>query len=126
MSACLADRGEKTMNQQRVILGLATFAVVGAGVWAWYGNSASPEATDTKSMAASPFRRMDGPVSRSTQAAAPEEAAAEPQPATAPADEDDSTEPAAAPQSVEPPSVDAPEEAQRKFAHGSKAEAEQI
>lgn len=112
------------MNQQRVILGLATLAVVGAGFWAWYGNSASPETTDTKSMSASPFRRMEGPAAPATQAAP--EVTAEPQPAADDDDDDDNTQSAAAPQSAEPPSVDAPEQAQRKFAHGSKAEAEQI
>jgi hypothetical protein len=120
----LADWGEKTMNQQRMILGLATLAVVGAGVWAWYGNSPSPEAAEAQSMNASPFRRVDTPAPEATQADPAVTAA--PQPAADPADEDDSTQSAAAPQSAEPPSVDTPEQAQRKFAHGSKAEAEQI
>ena len=117
------------MNQQRMILGLATLAVVCAGVWAWYGDSASPEIADAKPMNASPFARADAPAPRATEAADPTTATAAPQPTTAPAaeDDDDSTESAAAPQNAEPPpSMDAPEPAQRKFAHGVKAEPEQI
>lgn len=112
------------MNQQRVILGLATLAVVGSGVWAWYGNSPSPEASDAQSMNASPFRRVDAPTPQATEVAPAVTAA--PEPAEPAAPEDDSTQSAAAPESVEPPSIDVPEPAQRKFAHGSKAEAEQI
>ena len=113
------------MNQQRVILGLATLAVVGAGVWAWYADSASPEATNAQLMNASPFRRVDTPPAPQVTEAAPAVTAV-PQPEAPPATDDDSTQSAAAPVSAEPPSMDEPEPAQRKFAHGSKAEAEQI
>ena len=126
MSACLADFGETTMNRLRVIMGLATVALVGAGIWSWYGNSATPEATAAQSMATSPFRAVNVPAPR---ASAPESTPAvtpAPQARVAPAATDDSAQAAAAPVNAEPPSVDTPEPSQHKFAHGSRAEPEQI
>ena len=114
------------MKQQRMTMGLATLALVGAGIWAWYGNSATPEAPTVQSMATSPFRAVNVPAPR---ASVPESAPAvtpPPQAPVAPAATDDSTQIAVAPANAEPPSVDAPEPSQQKFAHGSRAEPEQI
>ena len=113
------------MSRQRMILGLATLAVVGAGAWAWYGNSASPETTPAQSAALSPFRKVD-PATVASAQSAPEvtpapQAAVDPTPAAS-----DESAPIAAPVNAEPRSVDTPEPAQQKFAHGSHVEPEQI
>lgn len=127
MSACLADSGEKeTMNQQRMILGVTTLAVVGAGIWAWYGNSAAPETTPTQSMATSPFRAVSVPAPRTSAPESIPSITPVLQAPVAPAVSDDSVQTAIAPVSAEPPSVDTPEPSQQKFAHGSRAEPEQI
>jgi hypothetical protein len=114
------------MKQQRMILGLATVALVGAGVWAWHGNSATPEATAAQSMATSPFRAVNVPVPRTSAPESTPAVTPAPQAKVAPTAADDSTQAAAAPVNAEPPSVDTPEPSQHKFAHGSRAEPEQI
>jgi hypothetical protein len=114
------------MNQQRMILGLTSLALVGiAGIWAWHANSAAPTATPTASMATSPFRAVNAPVRRAAPEPTPVVTPA-PQAAPAPVPADEGTQAPAAPVNAEPPSVDTPEPSQRKFAHGARAEPEQI
>ena len=114
------------MNQQRMILGLATLGLVGAGIWAWCAKSTAPDVTSSPSMASSPFRTVSAPTPRASVPESTPAVTPAPQAPVAPAATDDSTQIAVAPANAEPPSVDAPEPSQQKFAHGSRAEPEQI
>ena len=113
------------MNQQRMILAVAALGLLSAGVWAWYGNPAAPEATHASTKSSSPFQQTYTPAAAPVFASPPAPAAEPvPQPEVAPAASDSTQTTPAAP--AEPPSVDTPEPSQRKFAHGSRAEPEQI
>jgi len=113
------------MNQQRMILAVAALGLLSAGVWAWYGNPAAPQATQASTKPSSPFQQTYTAAPAPIAASPPVPAAQPvPQPEVAPAASDSDQTATAAP--AEPPSVDTPELSERKFAHGSRAEPEQI
>jgi hypothetical protein len=111
------------MKPWRVILAVATVALVSAAIWAWQQGAKQADATLARSgsdapVQQSPFSPPHGvvsdpspaPVSSTQVEAAPAAAADVAQSETSAV--------------VEPPSVDTPEPAERKFAHGGRTESE--
>jgi hypothetical protein len=114
------------MNPWRMILAVVIVALGSAAIWAW--REASPPAAATLVRAESP-----APVQQSPFQAPAHAAVSEPAPAPAPTPSPQA-EPAPAASdgnqantnaSVDPPNVDTPEPAQRKFARSGHADSDQ-
>jgi hypothetical protein len=114
------------MNPWRKILAVVIVALGSAAIWAWH--EGSPPADATLVRAESP-----APVQQSPLPAPDHAAVSEPAPAPTPSPQ---AEPAPAPAasvanqantsaSVDPPNVDTPEPAQRKFARSGHADSDQ-
>ena len=113
------------MNQQQVILTVVAVGLVSAALWAWHKGSNSPDAIPAHAAAptpANPFSPSSSAPVAASDAAAPALAAAPSQADAAPA-VPDVRQSTSAP--VEPPNVDTPEPAQRKFARGTRPEPDQ-
>jgi len=114
------------MNQRQVILTVVGVGLVSAALWAWHESSDNPDAAPAPAQVSAPTQATQLPPS-SDQVAASDAAvpvpAAQPQLEPAPAAPDVSQSAVSAP--VEPPNVDTPEPAQRKFARGGRPESDQ-
>jgi hypothetical protein len=113
------------MKQWRVLLGIAIVALGSAAIWAWQ-EGLRPDSTLARAEPSVPAQQPPlPPPDQSTtndptpSPAPPSSPQAEPAPAVS---DGDQTMPSAA---VEPPSVDTPEPAERKFARGGRAEPDQ-
>jgi hypothetical protein len=114
------------MKQLRIILAVSAVILGAAAVWAWQSEPPSAEPTVARAAPSAPLQQSPFPtptnVVASDAATTPEPApAAKPQEAPVVAD----IEPPATSSSVEPPNVDTPEPAQRKFARGGHGESNQ-
>lgn len=113
------------MKQWRVILAVAFVALVSAAIWVWHEGSQPADTEVARAEAPAPVQESrlpppdDGAAGDPTPAA-PASAPDEPGPDDA-SDGTQSTTTVA----VDPPSVDTPEPAQRKFARGGHAESDQ-
>jgi hypothetical protein len=114
------------MNQWRMILAVVIVALGSAAIWAWHEGSQPADATLVR--AESP-----APVQQSPFQAPAHAGVSEPAPAPAPTPSPQA-EPAPAASvgnqantsaSVDPPNVDTPEPAQRKFARSGHADSDQ-
>jgi hypothetical protein len=115
------------MNQRRMILGVIAVAVASAAIWAWRESSQRGDGAIASAQA--PSRIQDAfhqPSSAPAGAREPVPPVGSSQQQTAGAP----TQPAAAPEAnqntasaqLEPANVDMPEPAERKFAHGGRAD----
>jgi hypothetical protein len=110
------------MNQSRMILVVATVAVVSGAIWIWNGR---PQLADATLVRAKPFAPVpelrlpaqDHVAASDLSPAPPSSRPAEP--VVAASDGNQSTTSVVV---VDPPSVDAPEPAERRFASGGHAE----
>ena len=112
------------MMRWRMILAVVIVALGAAAIWAWQEGSQHGDATLAHAVPASPFQQPQLPAANQavvsdSSPAPPTLAPAEPAPVAS--DGNQVTTSAA----VEPPSVDTPEPAQRKFARGGRAEPDQ-
>jgi hypothetical protein len=110
------------MNQRRIILALVTVGLVSAAIWTWHERLQQVNATFPHAEASAPAQ--DAPLSPSDHGAttdAPPAVPSPPQSQPVSSDSDRSTASA----NVEPPSVDEPEPAERKFASGGHAQPDQ-
>jgi hypothetical protein len=112
------------MNQQRVIVAAAIVAFGSGAIWVWHEGSQRADATPAPAEASAPLQQSSVPVSDQSVAsnaapALPSSLPAESAPAT-PQDIQSTTSAA-----VEPPNVDTPEPAERKFASGGRVESDQ-
>jgi hypothetical protein len=112
------------MNQWRVIVAVAIVALGSGAIWVRHEGSQNAGATRTPAGASAPVQPSPVPVS--DQSVASDIAAAPPssppvEAASAAPQDNQSTTSAA----VEPPNVDTPEPAERKFASGGRAESDQ-
>jgi hypothetical protein len=111
------------MNQWRFIVAIAIVALSSRAIWVWHERSHDTDATPAPAEASAPVQHAPVPVSErsvaSDAALAPSSPPAEPISAT-PQDDQRTTSAA-----VEPPNVDTPEPAERKFASGGRAESDQ-
>ena len=114
------------MNQRQVILAVVAVGLVSAALFAWHESSDDADATPAPAQASAPTRTTQPPPP-SGQVAASDVAApapaAQPQPEPTPADPEVSQSAVSAP--VEPPNVDTPEPAERKFARGAQPASDQ-
>lgn len=114
------------MKQPRIILAGAILVAAAAGIWAWHENSQPAEPplahTDTSSFPAQPFQPSLNANSPSSPAPAP---VAPPSPPSQPPAVTPENAEAATGAAVEPPNVDMPEPAERKFAKGGHADSDQ-
>ena len=114
------------MNQRQVILTVVGVGLVSAALWAWHESSDDPDATPAPAQVSAPTEptQLSPPSGQvaASDAAAPEPAA-QPQAEAAPAAPDVGQSVVSAP--VEPPNVDTPEPAARKFARGGRPESDQ-
>ena len=111
------------MSQLRVILVVLIVALGSGALWMWHAGSQSVDAAPARAEAAAPVRQSPVPVSDQTVAsdATPAAQSSPPaQPASVPPEDNKSTMSAAA----EPPNVDTPEPAERKFASGGRADSD--
>jgi hypothetical protein len=114
------------MNPWRMILAVVIVALGSAAVWAWH--EGSPPADATLARAESPAPVQQSPLQAPVHAAVSEPA---PAPAPAPSSQAEPTPPASdgnqanTSASVDPPNVDTPEPAQRKFARSGHADSDQ-
>ena len=115
------------MNQRQVILAVVAVGLVSAALWVWHQSADDSDTTPAPAQAAAPT--LAAPFSpTSSRVAASDPAAPAPAPVAQP-----QAEPAPAPivsQSAvtapaEPPNVDTPEPAERKFARGAHRQTEQ-
>jgi hypothetical protein len=112
------------MSQWRVILAVLIVALGSGALWMWHEGPQSVDATPARAATAAPVQQSPVPVSDQIVAsdvtpAAPSAPPAQPSPV--PPEDNQSTTSAA----VEPPNVDTPEPAERKFASGGRAESDQ-
>jgi hypothetical protein len=110
------------MNQWRVILAVVIVALGSGAIWVWHEGSRSADTTLAPAEVSAPIQQS--PVSVPDQSVA-SDAAPTPPPQAEPvsaAPEDNRSVTNAA---VEPPNVDTPEPAERKFASGGRAESDQ-
>ena len=111
------------MNQLRVILAVVIVALGSGALWLWHEGSPSTDATPERAEAAAPVQQS--PVPESEQGVVSDATPAAPsslpaQPAPVSSEDNESTTAAAA----EPPNVDTPEPAERKFASGGHADSD--
>jgi hypothetical protein len=116
------------MNQRQVILTVVAVGLVSAALWTWHESSDDADATSAPAQASAPTQATQPPppsgqVAASDAAAPAPAAQPQPQAESAPAAPDVSQNTVSAP--VEPPNVDTPEPAQRKFARGAQPEPDQ-
>ena len=114
------------MNPWRMILAVAIVALGSAAVWAWHEESQQLDATPVH--AELPALAQQSPLPAPDHAAVSEPAPAfaptsspQAEPAPAVSDGNQSTTSVV----VDPPNVDTPEPAQRKFARGGRADSDQ-
>jgi hypothetical protein len=112
------------MNPWRIILTVVMVALGSAAIWAWH--EGSPPADATLVRAESPAPVQQSPLPAPDHAAVSEPAPAptpspqaEPAPATSVGNQANTSA------SVDPPNVDTPEPAQRKFARSGHADSDQ-
>jgi cytoskeletal protein RodZ len=110
------------MNQRRVILAVAVVALGSGAIWVWHEGSANTDATPAPVDTPAPVQQS--PVQAPDRSVASEVAPASAPPAepASVAPEDNRSTTGAA---VEPPNVDTPEPAARKFANGGRPESDQ-
>ena len=111
------------MNQWRVILAVVIVALGSGGLWIWHEGSSSVDATPARTEVTAPVQQSRVPESEQGVASDAIPAAPSPppaQPALVPSEDNKSTAGAAA----EPPNVDIPEPAERKFASGGRADSD--
>ena len=114
------------MNQRQVIVAAVAVGLVSAALWIWHQSADNPDATPAQAAAtpANPFSSSPGQIAVSSG----DSATLAPAPATQPR-----AEPAPAPDvgqsvvsaPVDPPNVDTPEPAERKFAQGGRPKSDQ-
>jgi cytoskeletal protein RodZ len=112
------------MNQWRIIVAVAIVALGSGALWVWHEGSQNREATSVPAEASAPVQQLPVPVPGQSVAsdATPASQSAPPaQPASVAPEDNKSTTSAA----VEPPNVDTPEPAERKFANGGRSESDQ-
>jgi hypothetical protein len=112
------------MNQQRVIVAVAIVALGSGAIWVWHEGAPNAHATRAPAQASAPVQQSPVPVSDQSVAsdAAPAPPSSPPaEPASATPQDNQTTTSAA----VEPPNVDTPEPAERKFASGGRVESDQ-
>jgi cytoskeletal protein RodZ len=112
------------MNQWRVVLTVVIVALGSGALWVWHEGSQNTDATPVPAEASAPVQQSPAPVPDQSVAsdATPAPQSSPPaQPASVAAEDDKSTTSAA----VEPPNVDTPEPAERKFASGGRSESDQ-
>jgi cytoskeletal protein RodZ len=112
------------MNQWRVIVAVTIVALGSGAIWVWHEGSQNTDATPAPAEASAPVQQSPVPIRDQSVAsdAAPTRPVSPPaEPALAAPEDNRSTTSAA----VEPPNVDTPEPAERKFASGGRAESEQ-
>ena len=112
------------MNQRQVIVAAVAVGLVSAALWVWHQGADDPDATPSQAAAtpAKPFSPAPGQVAASSESPAAPAPAAQPQAEPAPA-QDVGQSVVSAP--VEPPNVDTPEPAERKFAQGGRPKSDQ-
>ena len=108
------------MIQQRVIVAVAIVALGSGAIWVWREGSQHTDATPAPAEASAPVQQSSVPVS--VQSVASDAAPAPPAEPTSATPQDNQSTTSAA---VEPPNVDTPEPAERKFASGGRAESDQ-
>ena len=112
------------MMQWRMILAVVVVALGAAAIWAWQEGSQHGDATLARAVPAAPVQQPQLPVADQAVVSDSSPAPAslpQPEPAPVASDGNQATTSAA----VEPPNVDTPEPAQRKFARGGRAEPDQ-
>jgi len=110
------------MSQRQVILTVVAVGLVSAALWVWHQSSNSPDASAAPAAAstpANPFSPSSSARVAASDALAPAPTAP-PQAEAAPAAADVGQSTTVTVPPVEPPSVDTPEPAQRKFARGAQ------
>jgi cytoskeletal protein RodZ len=111
------------MNPWRLILSVVIVALGSAAIWAWHEGSPTTEATLVRSESPAPVQ-LSSPLARDhtavSEPAASPTSSPQAEPARAASDGGQETTNAAA----DPPSIDTPEAAQRKFARGGHAESD--
>ena len=112
------------MNQRRVIVAVAIVALGSGAIWVWREGSQHTDATPAPAEASAPVQQSSVPVSVQSVAsdAAPAPPSSPPAEPTSATPQDNQSTTSAA---VEPPNVDTPEPAERKFASGGRAESDQ-
>ena len=114
------------MNQRQVILTVVVVGLVSAALFAWHESADDADTTPAPAQASAPTQATQPPLPSDQVAASDATApapAAQPQAETTPAAPDVSQSAVSAP--VEPPNVDTPEPAQRKFARGAQPQPDQ-
>ena len=114
------------MNQWRIVLAVVIVALGSGALWLWHEGSQSVDATPAPAQEPAPVQQSSIPAPVADQsvasAATPSAPSAPPaQPTPAASEVTESATSAA----VEPPNVDTPEPAERKFASGGRPDPEQ-
>ena len=114
------------MNPWRMILAVVIVALGSAAVWAWHEESQQVDATPVRAESPTPVQQSALPALDHTAVSEPAPALAptsspQAEPAPAASDSNQSTTSVV----VDPPNVDTPEPAQRKFARGGRADSDQ-
>ena len=111
------------MNQWRVILAVVIVVLGSVAFWIRHEGSQSVDATPVPAEAAAPVQQSPVPVldqSVASDATPAAQSSPPAQPASVPPEDNKSTTSAA----TEPPNVDTPEPAERKFASGGRADSD--
>jgi hypothetical protein len=112
------------MNPWRMILAVVIVALGSAAIWAWHEGPQQTDATLVRAEPSAPVRESHLPAPDHAAVSEPAPApTSSPQAEPAPAASDSNQ--AATSATVDPPNVDPPEPAQRKFARGGHADSDQ-
>jgi hypothetical protein len=114
------------MNPWRMIFAVVIVALGSAAIWVWHEGSPQADATLVRAESPAPIQQLpfQAPAHAAVSEASPAPAPIpSPQAEPAPAASDGSQANASA--SVDPPNVDTPEPAQRKFARSGHADSDQ-
>ena len=110
------------MKSWRMILAVTTVALVSAAIWAWHEGSEHADSTLVRTESHAPVQsQLPASDHGATSAPAPTSSPQPEPPAPAGSDVNQVTTSVV----VDPPNVDTPEPAQRKFARGGRAEPDQ-
>jgi hypothetical protein len=111
------------MNRSRMILVVATVALVSAAIWIWEESPQLVDATHVRAESTAPVRQSSLPAPDHATVSEPAPtptSSPQAEPAIAASDGNQSTTSVV----VDPPSVDTPEPAERRFASGGRAESD--